>query len=66
VKGRKRHIVVGTLGNLINVIVHAANLSDTKAGCPVLAQAKEKCATIHAFSGEAGYRGTAVEFVEKT
>lgn len=66
VKGRKRHIVVDTLGHLIHIIVHAANISDTKTGCPVLAQAKEKCATIHAFSGDAGYRGTAVQFVENT
>jgi len=66
VKGRKRHIVVDTLGNLIHVIVHTANVSDTKAGCPVLAQAKEKWATIDAFSGDVGYGGTAVEFVENT
>ncbi len=32
VKGRKRHIVVDTLGNLIAVIVHAANIHDTIAG----------------------------------
>ncbi|MGV6851685.1 MAG: transposase [bacterium] len=65
-KGRKRHIVVDTLGNLIQIIVHAANLHDTKAGCDVLKAASEKYATLKAFSGDAGYQGSAVEFVETT
>ena len=38
-KGRKRHIVVDTMGNLVQVIVHAANIHDTKAGCDVLKSA---------------------------
>ena len=42
IKGRKRHIVVDTLGNLIQVIVHAANIHDTKAGCDVLKDAAKK------------------------
>ena len=32
IKGRKRHIAVDTLGNLLSVVVHAANIHDTKAG----------------------------------
>ncbi len=28
VKGRKRHIAVDTLGNLLEVVVHAANIQD--------------------------------------
>lgn len=31
-KGRKRYIVVDVMGNLLSVIVHAANIHDTKAG----------------------------------
>ncbi|WP_431733981.1 transposase [Kingella negevensis] len=31
-KGRKRHIAVDTLSNLLSVVVHAANIHDTKAG----------------------------------
>ena len=65
VKGRKRHIVVDTLGNLIQVIVHAANIHDTKGGCDVLKGAALKHASIQAFSGDAGYRGSAVDFVEQ-
>ena len=66
IKGRKRHIVVDTLGHLIHVMIHAANVHDSKAGCDVLAGARDKCPTLEAFSGDAGYRGTAVDFVEKT
>lgn len=64
VKGRKRHIVVDTLGNLLHVSVHAANHNDTIAAGPVLARAAEKYPSITAFSGDAGYRGTAVTFVD--
>ena len=66
IKGRKRNIVVDTLGHLIHVMIHAANVHDSKAGCDVLAGARDKCPTLEAFSGDAGYRGTAVDFVEKT
>jgi len=63
VKGRKRHIVVDILGNLLTVVVHAANDSDTTSGCQVLKQAAQKQTTIEAFSGDAGYRGTSEQFV---
>ena len=62
-KGRKRHLVVDILGNLLVIKVHAANESDTKAGCNVLAKALQKYNTLRAFSGDQGYRGTAKEFV---
>ena len=63
-KGRKRPIVVDTLGNLIQVIVHAANVHDSKSGTDVLKAAADKHPSLVAFSGDAGYRGTAVDFVE--
>ena len=31
-KGRKRHIVTDTMGNLLCIHVHAANIHDTKGG----------------------------------
>ena len=62
VKGHKRHIVVDILGNLLHVRVHAANLSDTKSACEVLEGTASKFPSLTAFSGDAGYRGTAVEF----
>ena len=58
--------MVDTLGNLIQILVHAANLPDTKGGSEALQAAAVKHATIKPFSCDEGYRGTAVEFVEKT
>lgn len=65
VKGHKRHIVVDILGNLLYVKVHAANLSDTKSACDVLAGVMDKYPSIQVFSGDAGYRGTAVQYTDK-
>lgn len=60
VKGHKRHILVDTQGHLLHVKVHAANQSDTKAAGDLLLRSVEKYPTLAAFSGDAGYRGTAV------
>ena len=64
VKGRKRHIVVDTLGCLLAVVVHAANIHDTKGGMLVAARAFDKYPTIKKFCGDEGYCGTFVEYVE--
>ena len=62
-KGRKRHIVVDALCNLIQVKVHAVNLHDAKAGCDVLRAVSEKYATLKALSEDFGYRGSVVKCV---
>ena len=56
VKGRKRHIVVDTMGNLLDVVVHAANLHDTKSGILVARKVMAQYPIIKAFSADAGYR----------
>lgn len=56
VKGRKRHIVVDVMGNLLAVVVHAANIHDTKSGINPAKQAYEKYPTIKKFCGDDGYR----------
>ena len=56
VKGRKHHIVVDTMGNLLAVTVHAANIHDTKSGIGPARQAFLKYPTIKKFSGDEGYR----------
>jgi putative transposase len=65
VKGRKRQIIVDTLGNLLHVHVHAANHADTVAGCEVLERTAQKYPTIAALCGDQGYRGTAVTVVHE-
>ena len=55
-----REYCLGTLGNLIKVIIHALNMHDTTRGYDVLMAAAKKYPTLEAFSGDAGYSGTAV------
>ena len=62
VKGRKRHIVVDTLGCLLAIVVHAANIHDTKGGMSVAARAFDKYPTIEKFCGDEGYLGTFVDY----
>jgi len=64
-KGRKRHIVVDTMGNLLSVVVHAANIHDTKSGILPVRKALEKYPTLKAFCADAGYRNTFVNDVQK-
>jgi len=64
VKGRKRHIVTDTMGNLLKVKVHAANIHDTKAGGEVFAGALDKYPTIKGCCADEGYRKTFEEFVK--
>ena len=56
VKGRKRHIVVDTTGNLLSVKVHAANIHDTKSGKDPAIHAYLIYPTIKNFCGDEGYR----------
>jgi putative transposase len=65
VKGRKRHVGVDILGNMLEVQVHAANRNDTMKGGDICEQIAEKYSSVEAFSGDQGYNGTTKEFVEK-
>lgn len=58
--------MVDILGNLLGVEVQAGNLHDTKGGPSVLRKSSEKHPTITGYSGDAGYRGTTVDYVSKT
>ena len=57
-KGRKRHIVVDTMGNLLAVAVHAVNIHDTKSGILATRGTFEKYPYIQRFCADAGYRKT--------
>ena len=59
-KGHQRHIVTDTLGCLIAIKVHRANLHDTKAGIFPAIQACRRYPTIQVFCADAGYRGSFV------
>ena len=55
-KERKRHIVVDTMGNLLVVVIHVANMHDIKAGIIAARDSFEKCLSIQRFYADAGYR----------
>ena len=46
------------MGNLLAVVVHAANIHDTKAGIIAAKRAVEKYSSIQRFCADAGYRKT--------
>lgn len=56
-KGRKRHIVVDSLGLVLGCYVSAANLSDVKAAPAVLVWVLEKYQRIAKVLADQGYRG---------
>ena len=48
------------LGCLLSVVVHAANIHDTKGGMSTARRAYERYPSIQKFCADAGYRGTFV------
>jgi Transposase and inactivated derivatives len=65
-KGRKRHIVVDTMGLLMSVVVHAANIHDSKAAPLVLSDLKFRFPRLSKIIADGGYRGELIEDTKKT
>lgn len=66
VKGRKRHIVVDTLGNLLEIVVHAADIQDRDGAKLVLTKLSQ--ATQEALKkiwADGGYRGQLIDWVHQ-
>jgi putative transposase len=64
VKGRKRHIVVDTLGNLLDVVVHAADIQDRDGAKLVLNKlAQTTKEALQKLWADGGYRGELVDWV---
>jgi putative transposase len=62
-KGRKRHIIVDTMGLVLAVVVHAGNLPDSKGTPFVLGGLKYRFSLLIKIIANGDYRG---EVVEKT
>ena len=56
-KGRKRQIVVNSQGNLHQVLVHRANLHDSKGGAVLADIVLKKQKKVKKMLAELGYRG---------
>ena len=63
-KGRKRHLLVDTLGLLLTVVVHAANLQDRDGAKLVLERVRSKCPRLQLIWADGGYAGQLVDWVK--
>ena len=63
-KGRKRHILVDTLGLLLVVLVHPGNVQDRDGAKDLLARAKEPFPRLKRLWADGGYAGQLVEWVK--
>jgi len=64
VKGRKRHILVDTLGLLLTVVVHAANLQNRDGAKLVLDKRRGKFLRLALIWADGGYAGKLIEWVK--
>src|SRR6476660_5529187 len=64
VKGRKRHIVVDTLGLLLLVMVTSASTQDRDGGVQLCDEIQQQFAHIKKIWADSSYRGELVEYVQ--
>ena len=64
-KGRKRHIIVDTMGLLLAVVVHAANEHDSKSAPMVIAELRGRFARLVKIIADGGYRGELIDSTRK-
>jgi len=65
VKGRKRHLIVDTLGLLLAVSVTAASVQDRDGAHPVVASAMAKYPTLETLFVDSGYAGQCAQTVSQ-
>lgn len=66
IKGRKRHIIVDTMGLLLAVVVHAANEHDSKSAPKVIAELRGRFTRMMKIIADGGYRGELIENTKRT
>lgn len=65
IKGRKRHIITDTQGFLLAVVVHAANIHDSKSAMEVIEQLRWKYGRMKKLYADGGYRGALEQSVKE-
>jgi len=63
VTGRKRHILVDTLGLILSVVVHPANIQDRDGAQLLLAKTMGHFLRLRVIWGDGGYAGQLIEWV---
>jgi putative transposase len=66
IKGRKRHILVDTMGLLLMVLVHAANIQDRDGAKLLLTRVKQRFSRLSLIWADAAYRGKLISWVLTT
>jgi putative transposase len=66
IKGRKRHILVDTMGLLLLVVVHAASVQDRDGAKLLLAKAKGLFPRLKLIWADGGYAGKLIDWVQET
>ncbi|HYX35156.1 MAG TPA: IS5 family transposase [Oligoflexus sp.] len=64
IKGRKRHIIVDTLGLIIKVVVLQADIQDRQGAMHTIEAAKEKLRSIKIMWADGGYSGQLIEWAK--
>jgi putative transposase len=64
IKGRKRHILVDTLGLLLVVVVHTADIADSVGARCILEKARWRFSTLKHIWADGGYVGPLVEWAK--
>jgi putative transposase len=66
IKGRKRHILADTLGNLLHVVVSGANLDDRQGAMLLLTNTERQItARLITIWADKGYQGTLAEWIHQ-
>lgn len=66
VKGRKQHIITDSMGLLLAVVVHAANIHDSQSAYGVISLLKGRFLRLKKIFADGGYRGELIEKIMKS
>jgi putative transposase len=66
IKGRKRHLLVDTIGLVLVVVVHLANVQDRDGAKLVFARGGAECRRLQTVWADGGYAGKLVDWVRET
>lgn len=66
VKGHKRHMITDTVGNLLEVVVHTADIPDCKGAPPLINRIRETFPSLKKIWADGAYQGDLIELVKET
>lgn len=64
IKGRKRHLLIDTLGLVLVILVHSAAMSDSRGAKQVLSEAARRFPRLRKVWADGGYRGKLLAWVK--